>query len=80
VQVKLELGTGPFDVDGSNVQFAVSTRVSQRPNSPSAEVWSWNRRIVAAANVTSVMSSLANSYSGSPAPPGPASAARLSGT
>lgn len=56
MQVKLELGTGPCDVDGSNVQFA-GTRVSQRPNSPAAGVWSWNSLIVAAVNVTSVMSS-----------------------
>jgi hypothetical protein len=57
MQVKPELGTEPFDVDGSNVQVAVNTSVSQRPNSPSAGVWSWNSLIVAAVNVTSVMSS-----------------------
>ena len=52
-QVKPESGTGPFDVGGLNVQFTVSTRVSQRPNSPSAAVWSWNSLIVAEVKDTS---------------------------
>lgn len=43
MQVKPELGTSQLDVGRLNVQFAVSTRVSQRPNSPLAGVWSWEQ-------------------------------------
>jgi hypothetical protein len=58
VQVKPELGTGPLEVGGLNVQLAVRTSVSQRPNSPLAGVWSWNSRIVADENSTSSMVSV----------------------
>ena len=57
MQVKPERGAAPSDVAGLNVQFTVSTSVSSGPNSPALAFWSWNSRIVAAVNETSVMSS-----------------------
>ena len=50
--------TVPFEVAGSNVQVAVRTSVSHRPNSPVPVFWSWNSRIVADVNDTSVMVSV----------------------
>jgi hypothetical protein len=53
VQVKPELGTGPFDVGGLNVQFTVSTS-SPGSNVPFS-LASWNSVIVAEVNAMSVM-------------------------
>jgi hypothetical protein len=79
VQVKPELGTSLLDAGGLNVQFAVSTRVSQRPNSPLAGVWFWNSLIVDDVNATSLMSSVQFGVS-QPGAPGLASPAGPSWT
>jgi hypothetical protein len=54
VQVKLELGTAPFDVGELNVQFTVRTRVSNEPFAS----WSWLSLIVAEVNAMSTMDSV----------------------
>src|SRR6266545_2754130 len=54
VQVKPDVGTAPSDVGGSNVQFTVSTSVSNEPFAS----WSWLSLIVAEVNAISSMVSV----------------------
>jgi hypothetical protein len=65
VQVKPDVGTEPLDVGGLNVQFTVSTTVS---NVPFAS-WSWLTVIVADVNDTSVILSIQLEF-GQPGDPG----------
>lgn len=65
----MKLLTFPFEVDGSNVQVAVRTSVSQRPNSSEPAFWSWYSRIVADVKLTSVIVSVQPEF-GQPGAPG----------
>ena len=66
MQVKPELGTGPFDVGGLNVQLTVSTS-SPGSKMPFA-LESWNTVIVADVYARSVMSSVHCGFGQSGAP------------